>query len=31
MVKDKDVPVYTIKTYTGNTVTTALICSRRRK
>ena len=31
MVKGKDVPVYTMKTYRGSTVTTALICNRSRK
>jgi len=31
MVKFKDVPVYTMKTYRGSTVTAALICNLSRK
>jgi len=31
MVKGKDAPVYTMKTYRGNTVTTALMCNIGRK
>jgi hypothetical protein len=31
MVEDKDVPVYTMKTFSGSTVTTAMICNHSRK